>query len=137
MAGQGQHSLIGEVDGLIEYRCHRLKHLELRSGRVDRPIDPVQILDAGLSGPHIRDVFVESGHAPGRDGIGELAYGLTGQRDLLLFGRQLLRSEEHTSELQSLMRISYAVFCLKKKNKTKNKTKETKTYNQEHKHALR
>src|SRR3546814_4117258 len=30
------------------------------------------------------------------------------------FGR---RSEEHTSELQSLMRISYAVFCLKKKNK--------------------
>src|SRR3546814_9509978 len=29
------------------------------------------------------------------------------------------RSEEHTSELQSLMRISYAVFCLKKKNKDK------------------
>src|SRR3546814_4549936 len=28
----------------------------------------------------------------------------------------VLRSEEHTSELQSLMRISYAVFCLKKKN---------------------
>src|SRR3546814_8534914 len=28
-----------------------------------------------------------------------------------------MRSEEHTSELQSLMRISYAVFCLKKKNK--------------------
>src|SRR3546814_5205027 len=33
-----------------------------------------------------------------------------------------LRSEEHTSELQSLMRISYAVFCLKKKKK---QTKET------------
>src|SRR3546814_3107478 len=33
-------------------------------------------------------------------------------------GRPLLRSEEHTSELQSLMRISYAVFCLKKKNKS-------------------
>src|SRR3546814_10550121 len=30
--------------------------------------------------------------------------------------RAFLRSEEHTSELQSLMRISYAVFCLKKKN---------------------
>src|SRR3546814_1545218 len=30
------------------------------------------------------------------------------------------RSEEHTSELQSLMRISYAVFCLKKKNQIKN-----------------
>src|SRR3546814_4917026 len=32
-------------------------------------------------------------------------------------GRRQDRSEEHTSELQSLMRISYAVFCLKKKNK--------------------
>src|SRR3546814_6801809 len=31
------------------------------------------------------------------------------------------RSEEHTSELQSLMRISYAVFCLKKKKQQKNK----------------
>src|SRR3546814_7435657 len=37
---------------------------------------------------------------------------------------RLPRSEEHTSELQSLMRISYAVFCLKKKKKkTNNKTK--------------
>src|SRR3546814_5681590 len=32
---------------------------------------------------------------------------------------QMVRSEEHTSELQSLMRISYAVFCLKKKKKKK------------------
>src|SRR3546814_7513395 len=32
--------------------------------------------------------------------------------------RRSTRSEEHTSELQSLMRISYAVFCLKKKKKT-------------------
>src|SRR3546814_10299022 len=35
------------------------------------------------------------------------------------------RSEEHTSELQSLMRISYAVFCLKKKKKNKLITKDT------------
>src|SRR3546814_3280605 len=35
----------------------------------------------------------------------------------------LMRSEEHTSELQSLMRISYAVFCLKKKTKNKNTTR--------------
>src|SRR3546814_4433908 len=35
------------------------------------------------------------------------------------------RSEEHTSELQSLMRISYAVFCLKKKTNTINETNET------------
>src|SRR3546814_9738360 len=39
------------------------------------------------------------------------------QRTLLtLYHLEELRSEEHTSELQSLMRISYAVFCLKKKN---------------------
>src|SRR3546814_7654072 len=35
------------------------------------------------------------------------------------------RSEEHTSELQSLMRISYAVFCLKKKNNEKSTKKNT------------
>src|SRR3546814_10003838 len=38
-----------------------------------------------------------------------------------------IRSEEHTSELQSLMRISYAVFCLKKKTKTKEVTPQTHT----------
>src|SRR3546814_6986323 len=36
-----------------------------------------------------------------------------------------IRSEEHTSELQSLMRISYAVFCLKKKTNPKNKRTNT------------
>src|SRR3546814_1015633 len=41
---------------------------------------------------------------------------------------QSARSEEHTSELQSLMRISYAVFCLKKKNK-----KATRVHNKKHK----
>src|SRR3546814_4009620 len=42
-----------------------------------------------------------------------MLYGLTPER------LARARSEEHTSELQSLMRISYAVFCLKKKIKTK------------------
>src|SRR3546814_5771388 len=36
-----------------------------------------------------------------------------------------IRSEEHTSELQSLMRISYAVFCLKKKKNTNNTSNST------------
>src|SRR3546814_5599627 len=58
-----------------------------------------------------------------------LADKICGQApDVLRMTKQLLRqgmmtsfdrSEEHTSELQSLMRISYAVFCLKKKNSTK------------------
>src|SRR3546814_1789187 len=38
--------------------------------------------------------------------------------ELLVWHNEEARSEEHTSELQSLMRNSYAVFCLKKKNKT-------------------
>src|SRR3546814_5271600 len=45
--------------------------------------------------------------------------------DDAIAARFVIRSEEHTSELQSLMRISYAVFCLKKKQKshiTKHKT---------------
>src|SRR3546814_6953219 len=42
---------------------------------------------------------------------------LPGQNDRVPGAQQTFRSEEHTSELQSLMRISYAVFCLKKKIK--------------------
>src|SRR3546814_2052150 len=50
----------------------------------------------------------------------EAGYGLTASA--VQDGRRLIlvRSEEHTSELQSLMRISYAVFCLKKKKSSKN-----------------
>src|SRR3546814_7697582 len=42
-------------------------------------------------------------------------------------GAERIRSEEHTSELQSLMRISYAVFCLKKKKKNEQKNKQLDT----------
>src|SRR3546814_7329421 len=58
-------------------------------------------------------------------GNGILAVGQTREEDRAIVGcqtqpreleRRRLRSEEHTSELQSLMRISYAVFCLKKTN---------------------
>src|SRR3546814_2868071 len=50
------------------------------------------------------------------------------------------RSEEHTSELQSLMRISYAVFCLKKKKNKQNKyhymNKSTPTYSNQTKQYI-
>src|SRR3546814_6533508 len=51
-------------------------------------------------------IMADTGQAPGRQPCRKSR-------------RALPRSEEHTSELQSLMRNSYAVFCLKKKNKTK------------------
>src|SRR3546814_2868966 len=43
-------------------------------------------------------------------------------------GASIDRSEEHTSELQSLMRISYAVFCLKKKKNNEHQSKNYKTH---------
>src|SRR3546814_1820894 len=49
--------------------------------------------------------------------------------DVCVFGALDLRSEEHTSELQSLMRISYAVFCLKKKKHTNRRPNSTHTEN--------
>src|SRR3546814_3479925 len=56
------------------------------------------------------------------DGAREIAYICDLLRPVSIAGRasppHRPRSEEHTSELQSLMRISYAVFCLKKKTKT-------------------
>src|SRR3546814_6817499 len=54
------------------------------------------------------DVFPRAAH--------EMLHGRRPANRLLDQSR-LVRSEEHTSELQSLMRISYAVFCLKKKKK--------------------
>src|SRR3546814_5242850 len=58
--------------------------------------------------------FSRRGRQGGRVDLRELLAGLLGP------GLELLRSEEHTSELQSLMRISYAVFCLKKKKTSQN-----------------
>src|SRR3546814_10159381 len=63
--------------------------------------------------------------------FGLFAYGDPGDRLWMIVLSCIVRSEEHTSELQSLMRISYAVFCLKKKktdkhnNKYQNKTMNT------------
>src|SRR3546814_3993024 len=48
----------------------------------------------------------------------QVIYGQYSGSAYKLEGVEYKRSEEHTSELQSLMRISYAVFCLKKNNKT-------------------
>src|SRR3546814_1996689 len=64
-------------------------------------------LDRAFQDVGVRIFFV------GNDGIGMTAHLLAE------VAVQIERSEEHTSELQSLMRISYAVFCLKKKKHSK------------------
>src|SRR3546814_2895514 len=62
--------------------------------------------------------LVEARDAEAADaGHADREVALVGALELLALRR---RSEEHTSELQSLMRISYAVFCLKKTKKTPN-----------------
>src|SRR3546814_4349013 len=68
--------------------------------------------------------------------VGSGAINITQRKDCAWpLRRQRLRSEEHTSELQSLMRISYAVFCLKKKNKkTTHNSLTNSTIEQKHTH---
>src|SRR3546814_6396142 len=69
-----------------------------------RPIDSCVLPHDNLLNSAIFPVYPE---------IGEV-YGVSGSYNFKING-EYRRSEEHTSELQSLMRISYAVFCLKKK----------------------
>src|SRR3546814_5600303 len=77
---------------------------------------------AGGFGGGMRDIALVMGElAPAHAGADWLSHAVASW---------LLRSEEHTSELQSLMRISYAVFCLKKKNLMIKQTKQRKDQNQ-------
>src|SRR3546814_1321724 len=69
---------------------------------------------ARLRDPAVRRRVVREMRAPG-----------DWENVLRMAGPDKARSEEHTSELQSLMRISYAVFCLKKKNCNTNNTTYT------------
>src|SRR3546814_5747393 len=75
----------------------------------------IAVLKGGLSAE--REVSLDSGYACAQ-ALREKGYTVSEidvSRDLGALVKALTRSEEHTSELQSLMRISYAVFCLKKK----------------------
>src|SRR3546814_8338594 len=93
----------------------------LQFGRQPRVLVDVRwVADAdhvvGIALDHVLEFDRGSGRRRSRNGRGRrLAF----RRPCLRRGRLELRSEEHTSELQSLMRISYAVFCLKKKTTTR------------------
>src|SRR3546814_1600085 len=87
-------------------------YIEVKAAVYNRTAFPQTFLwwanPAIAAGEHYRSVFPPDVHAVFDHG----------KRDVSTFPIAT-RSEEHTSELQSLMRISYAVFCLKKKNKTR------------------
>src|SRR3546814_7580260 len=93
--GVGHQVTRPEYAAELPYLCHARRHRD-------------HDIHIGPSLFNLLDIFIQS------DKIGSGFLGL-----LLLIGRAeyQYRSEEHTSELQSLMRISYAVFCLKKTNK--------------------
>src|SRR3546814_6576094 len=98
-AGGGRRDLKQVSDG---GGCRKRRNARLRLGPGDMAEQPCS--RRGVVGP----------------GIGDVRNG--GEADEAIFDRERdivgqMRSEEHTSELQSLMRISYAVFCLKKKQK--------------------
>src|SRR3546814_8122726 len=91
----GAMDLVAGVKRVVAVMCH-----------MDKAGNPkiVKSCSLPLTGADVVDAIVSE--------LGSFA--LDRDRSLLIVN-QLARSEEHTSELQSLMRISYAVFCLKKK----------------------
>src|SRR3546814_6435798 len=75
---------------------------EVHRDEADADAEELALVEAALGPPHV-------GRSDGPDAPDEQDREHDADQD---------RSEEHTSELQSLMRISYAVFCLKKKKET-------------------
>src|SRR3546814_9200472 len=85
--------------------------------RIGRAVGQARQIEARIEDPDVREA-----RAPAREGNERV--GIERQP---LVGEQVgerARSEEHTSELQSLMRISYAVFCLEKKKQQEKQTKK-------------
>src|SRR3546814_4988234 len=108
----------------------------MNGGRIEQAADPITLYEAPrnlfvaafIGAPSMN--FIEGEIVRGDGGLAfraagdvslrmpgdrEAAYGAVIGQKVVLGIRPEHRSEEHTSELQSLMRISYAVFCLKKK----------------------
>src|SRR3546814_10277911 len=97
---------------------HTLSLHDARPFLAELPVDLARLDDAAVLRrlAHVGDPAVERG-ARQRLPVGVPDGGVLAAARSLPGLVQRLRSDEHTSELQSLMRISYAVFCLKKKTK--------------------
>src|SRR3546814_2050729 len=112
------HADSRQIDTAILLRLHTFREHAATGRRQDRHAGQQGIgtgivlkADHAAAGGHGRLTAVGgTKRAGGPDGELQIAHSGTD------------RSEEHTSELQSLMRISYAVFCLKKKNTTRSTT---------------
>src|SRR3546814_8057187 len=92
----------------------RSQHEEmLTAANVERLIDGYDVILDGTDTFETRYVLNDAAVAAGIPVVHASVFRFEGQLTTFV---PYERSEEHTSELQSLMRISYAVFCLKKKN---------------------
>src|SRR3546814_5499899 len=125
------HVLTHSVPTRRSFDLHQQPRRPLHRRFVDEEIGLGSDLAAILADdPHTADEMaqraglIERGFDRGRHAI--LDHRPTEAEDRGMFEA---RSEEHTSELQSLMRISYAVFCLKKKKDTNKKNTHRKTNN--------
>src|SRR3546814_4502156 len=109
-----------QVEGALDHGPRRLDGIDvgliaslrgLHVGLFDQPVDVWRKhIAVGVRCGMTGTIFASEG-------------AFIGGQPVHLDGRRAKRSEEHTSELQSLMRISYAVFCLKKKKKDTNTNK--------------
>src|SRR3546814_10787641 len=97
-----------------------------RSTRTDTLFPDTTLFRSSKTGSLIQPVSPAGGLGVRRAGQGWPATRLEDR--MSSGGRSTPRSEEHTSELQSLRRISYAVFCLKKKNKKSKNTDVRRTW---------
>src|SRR3546814_10210426 len=108
--GRGEHEEVGPEAFPFDAAQAGDAAFEALAGDVERDVV------AQLPAQRLREVLLDRQLRPRRRG---LAPELAGN-DLVVVAQRIgerQRSEEHTSELQSLMRISYAVFCLKTKQK--------------------
>src|SRR3546814_4243869 len=117
----GHRVLAEQRDGrhdLARLAVAALHHVELFPGGLHRPSRlAVDRLDGG---DRAAGDVADRGDARARGDAVHMHGASTAHRHATAEFGAGQRSEEHTSELQSLMRISYAVFCLKKKKKTPN-----------------
>src|SRR3546814_9220281 len=86
-----------------------------RSTRTDTLFPYTTLFRSRLGAAASAGAHAYAGPSPSPVGVASCALSSSASG---LVARSVMRSEEHTSELQSLMRISYAVFCLKKKKNT-------------------
>src|SRR3546814_10176790 len=108
------------VDDKVGAAVHHRRDLVEFGTRLDIAAEPEHARDAveiAVRGRRELCDQVDRAEPRGEDAVGKAAVGADNALDP---ATGMGRSEEHTSELQSLMRNSYAVFCLNTKTKTKN-----------------